>query len=400
MSTVYQMRQIANADLLDSENSKLIVQSLPPKSYTDDIQNSQQLIFYRNNNEKFEKGKTYLIKANILPDRNYDFNFGIRLMNLESITNDDLSIKSNFQLIKYISIPRINNAGTDTSIVWLYHIKKTDGNPATDPFIEVDITKDFNVGTFDNIANQIVVNAAVAVHIENFTNFNETYINTAYSSEQRKNKFFYSHNPEVLDPLVDVIWLYDNDGNLIKENENPKNYFNIIQKNSILLSQNFDSGGAVDRMPLTRYFTITPEDDCNIIYLYLKPIPEDVDIQWTIEVNNNKYNMFGRHIDLTPIEINTGAGTKTIYPVEGFCWELNNILGTLGTTNSIKSIGVWGRPEQIMAINGQEIRIGPSGYFELKDLPSAFKLTELCIANTEEGDRYTVDVEYEVEVND
>ncbi len=117
MSIVYQMRQIANADLLDSENSKLIVQSLPPKSYTDDIQNSQQLIFYRKNNEKFKKGKTYLIKANILPDRNYDFNFGIRLMNLENITNDDLNIKSNFQLVKYISIPRINNAGTDTSIV-------------------------------------------------------------------------------------------------------------------------------------------------------------------------------------------------------------------------------------------------------------------------------------------
>jgi hypothetical protein len=61
--------------------------------------------------------------------------------------------------------------------------------------------------------------------------------------------------------------------------------------------------------------------------------------------------------------------------------------------NALTHIGVWGHPEQILAINGEEIRIGQSGFYELND----FTITQLgVIVNDPIKDRFTIDYEYKL----
>lgn len=62
-------------------------------------------------------------------------------------------------------------------------------------------------------------------------------------------------------------------------------------------------------------------------------------------------------------------------------------------TNSLSHIAVWGHPNQILAINGEEIRIGQSGYYELED----FTINQLgVIVNDPNKDRFTIDYEYKI----
>jgi len=56
------------------------------------------------------------------------------------------------------------------------------------------------------------------------------------------------------------------------------------------------------------------------------------------------------------------------------------------------TIGVWGHPDLIMAINGEEIRVGQSGYYELTD----FDITSLGIAAVSDKDRFTLDYQYKL----
>ena len=146
------------------------------------------------------------------------------------------------------------------------------------------------------------------------------------------------------------------------------------------MAHTFDSGGASDLPPIPRQFIITPEKNCNTIFLCLKLIPEDTDIQW-LDQNNNV--MFGRHID-----INSEQARKK---VTGTYTALNNILENIPNA---KNIAVWGRSEQLIAINGEEIKIGPSGYYELKLNNKNINIDSLCIANTLSTDKYIVDVQY------
>lgn len=58
----------------------------------------------------------------------------------------------------------------------------------------------------------------------------------------------------------------------------------------------------------------------------------------------------------------------------------------------LNHIAVWGHPEQIITINGEEIKIGQTGFYELKD----FNITYLGVVVDKESytDRFTIDYEY------
>lgn len=62
-------------------------------------------------------------------------------------------------------------------------------------------------------------------------------------------------------------------------------------------------------------------------------------------------------------------------------------------TGTLSHIGVWGHPEQLLAINGEEIRIGQSGFYELND----FTINQLgVIVYDTDKDRFTIDYEYKI----
>lgn len=84
--------------------------------------------------------------------------------------------------------------------------------------------------------------------------------------------------------------------------------------------------------------------------------------------------------------------------IEWEIYKLTNILNIIDLPigTSLSTIGVWGRPDLIMAINGEEIRIGPSGYYELTD----FDIKSFCVAATSDKDRFTLDYQYQFNEQD
>lgn len=59
--------------------------------------------------------------------------------------------------------------------------------------------------------------------------------------------------------------------------------------------------------------------------------------------------------------------------------------------NQVNHIAVWGHPEQIITINGEEVKIGQTNFYELKD----FNITYLGIVAIDPvTDRFTIDYEY------
>ena len=72
-------------------------------------------------------------------------------------------------------------------------------------------------------------------------------------------------------------------------------------------------------------------------------------------------------------------------------YELRNLITTDTDVSSFNHIGVYGHPNLIMAINGEEIHVGQSGYYELND----FEITSFAIAAHDNNDKFTVDYQYQ-----
>lgn len=130
------------------------------------------------------------------------------------------------------------------------------------------------------------------------------------------------------------------------------------------------------------YIIFSPKTDAinfNRIILELVRNTYDNDITFTID--NTSYN--GVHID----EENE-VFSATLYIV-------NNLLNTSDGKikhNEITHLSVWSHSDLIMAINGEEIKVGPSGYYELND----FNITSLGIACMTSDDKFTIDYQYEI----
>lgn len=161
---------------------------------------------------------------------------------------------------------------------------------------------------------------------------------------------------------------YDNTNFYIGNNTTATVPISSIEKNIYTVANNFQS---INDIPITREFLIYPEIDCNLIYFYLKPISEDNNIIW----QKNTQSYIGRYVNIQNVHLSYAE----VAMVPGFdsTWNINNI-------------AIWGRSEQLIALNGQELKIGPSGYYELKN----FDIDSLYIANVVDNDKYTIDIQY------
>lgn len=75
--------------------------------------------------------------------------------------------------------------------------------------------------------------------------------------------------------------------------------------------------------------------------------------------------------------------------------RVNNLVNNINRDGTLSRIGVWSHPGLPMCINGEEIKVGSSGYYELDALP----ITSLGIV-ARDGDynsNFTVDYAYQVE---
>ena len=103
------------------------------------------------------------------------------------------------------------------------------------------------------------------------------------------------------------------------------------------------------------------------------------------------YNIERNVIDETTGTVITEYGRKLDITKMTDCkfYEVKNLMATIGKSPLTK-IGVWGHPELMLAINGEEIKIGPSGYYEL----DAIKITSLGVAALSYKDMFSIDYQY------
>lgn len=109
--------------------------------------------------------------------------------------------------------------------------------------------------------------------------------------------------------------------------------------------------------------------------------------QQTIQYSDNNKTYYGTKLDKDDIKIE-------LYYVPNLLERGSSGRSQIQAgTNSLSHIAVWGHPNQILAINGEEIRIGQSGYYELED----FTINQLGVIVTDpDKDKFTIDYEYKI----
>lgn len=102
------------------------------------------------------------------------------------------------------------------------------------------------------------------------------------------------------------------------------------------------------------------------------------------ESGNESYN--GTCLDLKKIK-------ARVYTVSNLIGSDKGLTQIQSGSQQLTHIAVWGHPEQILTINGEEIKIGKSGFYEIKD----YTITSLGVIVADPNkDRFTIDYEYKM----
>ena len=116
------------------------------------------------------------------------------------------------------------------------------------------------------------------------------------------------------------------------------------------------------------------EDGFTGILLQMTRTPEDMNIQ-------REDGTFGRRVDLENVEY-------TLY-------ELTNQVDNINRDGTLSRIGIWSHPGLMMAINGEEIKVGPSGYYELDDVID-IESVAIVAPDNDWSNNWTMDYQYEI----
>lgn len=114
------------------------------------------------------------------------------------------------------------------------------------------------------------------------------------------------------------------------------------------------------------------EDGFISVVLSMTRQAEDYNIQHTT-ANGTTY---GRIVDLDKIKCE-------------LC-QLSNLVESMNNNATLDRIGIWGHSGLMMAINGEEIRIGPSGFYELSEVP----VSSIGVVARDYTDSFTIDYEF------
>lgn len=123
-----------------------------------------------------------------------------------------------------------------------------------------------------------------------------------------------------------------------------------------------------------------PIEDFETIVLEMVRTTEDYSIQNVIDGKN----VYGRLVDIDKIK-NDPEGI-TLY-------HLNNLVDYMNPGGSLIHIGIWGRPGLPMSINGEEIHIGPSGFYEIDSIP--IDSIGMIVGDNDFSKNFTIDYMYD-----
>lgn len=297
----------------------------------------QQIVIPLDNSNNFSANTDYYVKLTLPKNKNFALQYGVRLLSLPNNgTATDLDGLDNYQLIKYITVPYSSQSNQDYDTVVLYQL------------VEGDTTTYSAILVSDKESKAITNRAGLEAH---------------YDAAARKGRMF-----EIADGTY---FVYNNtNGDIISGWGNGKKVGDGFNKNQVIMIHTWVNEDSDEESVFE--FTVRPTVNIyNAIYLYLIPRQQDNDILWKLDGVETQY--FGRHIDVSKVQCEI--------------YKLNNLVS--GIQGVIRNIGVWGRSELMMCVNGAEIKIGPSGYYELRD----YDITSLSIATYNNTDKYTVDIQ-------
>lgn len=278
----------------------------------------------------FNYGTSYLLDLKIPRNTTYDLQIDLKLMNETIDSNNKSNLKTNqYQEIKRIYVPKADQSQTVSTVV-LYESEEV--NEEMKPVVHSGILRELkeDCGTYD-------------VYDETPTAENPT-----YSYKKPDNGFSELGNKR----LVELAHTWE------QRDENTYRHFPII------FSPKTDAG------------------DFNRIILELVRNTYDNDITFTV----NNSNASDNGTSYTGIHIDEGNENFTVT-----LYTINNLLGEQILPSKLSHLSVWSHQDLMMAINGEEIKVGPSGYYELND----FEITSLGIACMDSNDKFTIDYQYE-----
>lgn len=348
---VYSGKDRCLTSFTGAENGELIpvniestVENNKPGDWGDQTPPYQQIILngeaINNTTETpFETSTSYYLELEIPKDDNFSMDFALLLIPKPKTSDLD---QLNYQFIRYLHVPQGGGGSMDQSRVVLYQEKK-DGEFVDDEDHPIKVA----------IAQPIPENASEMEY------------------PFAPNSLYYKKEDEE----IKYMWTGDNASRTFECNQKYYGYNDIILSHSWKTSSS-ESNRAKFQLIFTPRVT-----GMSCLYLYLIPTKEDNDIQWSEE--NKVY--YGRHVRIW--KQNEPESNKN-QCLSAKLYKIENLLD--GITESAKQIGIWGRSELMLSINGEEVKIGPSNYYELQN----FSVTKLGVAAQSAADRFTIDVQY------
>lgn len=180
------------------------------------------------------------------------------------------------------------------------------------------------------------------------------------------------------DQIVDAI----NNGAVINPSNNDKQIPIFTHYNDVELAETWKTSDILAN--ITSYIVFRPIE-AGFDRILVKMARNTID--YNIQVDDKT---FGRAL---PLSYYNADGNNGGVSPHAYVSALTNIVSNNQMINKLvplDRIGVWGHPNLIMAVNGEEIRIGPNGFYELSDIP----ITSLGIVARSWADVFTIDYMY------
>lgn len=314
----------------------------------------QDVALSRGDGEAFEVGKDYYAYLQIPQDMNYNLEITLRLI------KDSKEEASNFQYIKKINIP-MGGKSQNTHQVALY-----DDNPDKNAsgIIKIVFPEDipFSEGnSYDKDKDLLEIS-------KDKLDQNKVEVGMLYRYRILKD------NEDGSKSTISTYYY------LGMNNENNEKYLKRTDKvNDILLPESWKES---ESDAISTYVVAFRPVESGFTKLLLKMtrIVEDYNIE---RIDDNGNIEYGRKLDKSKM---TGCKLYQVYDL------ITN--GNIPCDRKpLTKIGVWGHPELMMIINGEEIKIGPSGYYEL----DAISITSLGVVALSNKDMFSIDFQYAVE---
>lgn len=312
----------------------------------------------------FDITKDYYVRIGIPKSDTYDYSFYVKLTSSESDNED-------YQFIENIEVSK----STSTSQLYSVGICKSIADNCPDAFILCDDTNDTNHYNKVRLSLQPVGSGSYKGYYTLSMDDEDLNVNAPYTRSTNrvnlvKNRVYFQQRG--LKTITRTFYRY-------KFSTNGKYYFEAVN--------NFNT------ISLTAPWITSTNDEVTIIEFLFRPVQKGFDkVCFEMVRNIQDYGIITNEEVATTGTIQVNYGRKVdIEKVTFQMWSLGNIVDTVSSAGTLKKIGVWGRPELLMGINGEQILIGPSGYYELQNLD----VTSLSIAAFDSKDAYTVDYIYE-----